>query len=396
MTLRVRHLVTPSLITVSLLLASGPIPLRAQTAQEKAEKDKQEKARLEKALAALPHPQSVADFTALPHLSVRNQDQSWICWSFAMSSFLETEMKRTGREPMRLSVIYPEYCMFLEKAKRFVATKGESRFAPGELFSGVLETARLYGEMPAAAYEGEKLGGIQYSQMPLYDEVENFAQRIKKEGTWDEALVLKQFREILDRHLGAPPAKFVYNHKDYTPKTFLNEVVNLPLDKYVLVTSFQYAPFNQFTELKVPDNWRHNANFFNVPLDLFAQSVKNAVSRGYSVAMDIDFTEPGYELTKRYAFVPEYQVPKAGLTQAKREEGFASGDTTDDHLIQILACKKFGTEDWILAKDSWPTAWEEGSLRGYFFLHDSYIRTKVLAFLTHRDAIPEITALLPK
>jgi hypothetical protein len=33
-----------------------------------------------------------------------------------------------------------------------------------------------------------------------------------------------------------------------------------------MLTSFESAPFNTFTELKVPDNWRHNTNFFNIPL----------------------------------------------------------------------------------------------------------------------------------
>ena len=378
--------------TFALILTLAPSILFSQTPPENPELKKQEKAKLEAAIAVMPHPQALSDFTMISHLPTMNQDQSWICWSFGQSSFLESEMKRLGREPVRLSVMYPVYCGFLEKAKRYVRTKGESRFAPGGLFTDVMETVKNYGDIPAAAYEGVKLGGIQYNQNPLYDEVDAFAQQIKKEGTWDEAAVMKQLCVILDKHLGAPPAKFTYNHKEYTPQTFATKVINLPLDQYVLVTSWNYAPFNQFTELKVPDNWRHNANYFNVPLDVFYQSIKKAITGGYSVTLDFDFTEPSYELTKRYAFVPDYQIPKAGLTQAKREEGFVSGNTTDDHLLQLVSYKNFGGEDWFLAKDTWPTAWEEGSLHGYFFVHESYMKMKVLAFMAHRGALPDIPA----
>ncbi|MCU0412350.1 MAG: hypothetical protein MUF82_07455, partial [Bacteroidetes bacterium] len=82
-------------------------------------------------IASKAHPESVSDFKALPHLSSLNQDTTLICWSFATSSFIESEMKRLGMEPVRLSVVYPMYCVFLEKAKRFVETKGSSRLSPG-------------------------------------------------------------------------------------------------------------------------------------------------------------------------------------------------------------------------------------------------------------------------
>jgi bleomycin hydrolase len=232
-----------------------------------------------------------------------------------------------------------------------------------------------------------------YNHNALYLELSNFMHEIKEKEKWEEPTVLKNIRNILNKHLGAPPEKFTYNGKEYTPASFFSNVISLPLEQYLIVTSFQYAPFNQFIELKVPDNWKHNTNYFNVPLNLFYSSLIRAITNGYSAAIDLDNSEPSYRMTKQYAFVPEFDVPKDSITQTKREEEFQSGATTDDHLMHIISYKRFNTEDWFLAKDSWRIAWE-GSNHGYFFLHESYIKMKVLAYIVHQDGVPEIARLL--
>ena len=159
-----------------------------------------------------------------------------------------------------------------------------------------------------------------------------------------------------------------------------------------MVTSFLYAPFNHFIELKVPDNWKHHTKYFNVPLDLFTCALQDAINRKYTVAIDIDNSESSYRTTKQYAFIPEFDISKDSLTQSMRESLFYSGTTTDDHLVHVVSHKLFGSENWYLIKDSWQAAWKRPN-EGYFFLHESYIKLKTLAFFVHRDAVPEITKL---
>jgi len=112
------------------------------------------------ALATVPHPKSATDFQPVPHLACLNQGRTYVCWSFATASFLESEMARLKLESARLSVIYPVYCGYLEKARRFVRTQGESRFAAGDLFTGVFDVCREYGAMPAAVYDKPSAGGV--------------------------------------------------------------------------------------------------------------------------------------------------------------------------------------------------------------------------------------------
>ncbi len=348
---------------------------------------------LQACLQKLPHPSAVSDFRPIAHLSSENQDTTLICWSFSTSSFVESEMERLGMPPVRLSVIYPMYCVFLEKARRFVEEKGDSRFSPGDLFAGVLDIVRQYGAMPAAAYEGVKDPHTIYNHAALYRDLDQLMRSVKQMQEWAADGVVARVRTILDRHLGAPPATFRWDGKEYTPRSFADSVVRLPWDQYLLVTSFTYAPFGEFVALKVPDNWKHNANFFNVPLDQFETSLRGAIERGYTVAIDADISEPSYEQTKQYAFIPTTDIPADSLTQGMRERLFDSGATTDDHLMHVVSYRAFDGQDWYLVKDSWRTAWE-GPNRGYMFFHSSYIRMKVLAYLVHRDAVPEIARMI--
>jgi bleomycin hydrolase len=344
-------------------------------------------------LERTPCPKSVADFQPLPHLPCLNQGKTYVCWSFATASFLESEMARLKLDSVRLSVAYPVYCAFLEKARRFVRTKGESRFAAGDLFTGVFDVCREYGAMPAAVYDKPAAGGL-FDQTRLYAELDSLMAEVKAHERWNETRVLSQVRKILNRHLGEPPKTFSYSGKTYTPKSFLAEIVRLPWNEYLMLTSFESAPFGAFTELKVPDNWRHNTNFLNVPLAVFYDALKGALRSGCSAAIDLDNTEPSYKTTGRYCVIPDFDIPAGSISQAARELRFLSSATTDDHAIHMIGFSTFGGEDWFLAKDSGKAVWRDGN-QGVLFLHGPYVKLKVLAYLVHRDGVPQATALLP-
>lgn len=340
-------------------------------------------------VASLPHPTSVEEFQTPFHFAPLNQDTTSVCWSFATTSFIESEMQRVGLKPVPLARMYPVYCIFLEKARRFVETKGASRFAPGDLFSGVLTIVRKYGLVPQEAYRGQTRACETFNHDSLYAELEGLMKSVKQQGLWDEAAVLGKTKVILDKHLGAPPASFEFDGSTYTPASFRDKVVRLPWDDYVTVTSFLYQPFGRYIELRVPDNWMHLTSYFNVPLDQFYASLKEAIRHGYTAAIDADISEPSYRETKEFGIIPPFDIALSGVSQESREFRFRNGSTTDDHLMHIIGFRTFGDQDWFLVKDSWQTAFD-GPLHGYVFFHASYIKLKILAYLIHRDAVPAI------
>lgn len=177
----------------------------------------------------------------------------------------------------------------------------------------------------------------------------------------------------------------------YTPQSFAAEVVNLPWNDYILITSFEYAPYYTFTRLEVPDNWKREASYLNLPLNDFVEAVNNSTARGFGVAADIDFSEPEYQSGTGIVVVPESDIASDKITSAEREVRFHSGFTTDDHLVHIVGSARSGDDRWYLVKDSWRTMWDTAmsSHPGYFRMHESYLRLKVLALLVHKDAVPE-------
>jgi bleomycin hydrolase len=345
------------------------------------------------ALEQLPHPGQAEDFHEAPHLAGLNQGNSSVCWSYATSSFVESEMARLHRPSVRLSVMYPVYCEFLEKTRRYVRMKGDSRFDPGDLFTGVTEACQLYGALPASAYDTQTPAHLP-DHSRLYTDLRKLMQELKRNDQWDESLALSNVTRILNQRLGEPPGTFSFNGQSYTPQAFRDDVVGLPWSDYVLITSFETGPFNAFTEFKVPDNWHHNTNYLNVPLPAFYDAFKQAIRSGYSVAVSMDNSEPSYRFTGRYCFIPAGDLPASGITQALREQQFQGGATTDDHAIHILGYRQVGGEDWFVAKDSCNTTWRDYN-QGRLFLHSSYVKLKVLAFMVHRDAVRSLVAGLP-
>ncbi len=340
-------------------------------------------------------PGSLALFNPIYHLPPVNQDTTNACWSFSTLSLIESEMYRINGKSIKLAVMFPVYHAFLEKGKYFVETKGKSRFSPGDLFPTVLEIIQTYGIMPDEAYQGQVAFSGKYNHKALESEIEDLKDEIIARDTWQKEEILKNLTKILDKYLGRPPATFEYEGKQYTPLSFARQYVNLPWDDYLAVTSFLYAPFNKFVKLDVPDNWLGLTTYFNVPLDLFYLGMKDALSRGYSLAIDGDIGEPGRLGSMDVCYIPDYDIPGDYIDQAARDYRFNKKITTDDHLMHIVGYTNFKGEDWFLVKDSWRDAWE-GEFKGYFIYHADYSRLKVLAYLVHKDAIPQISGKLNK
>ncbi len=341
-------------------------------------------------LKKIHEPRSLAAFHIVPHTPPMNQDTTSACWAFATTSFLESEMQRLGRDSVRLSMMFPFFHAYVEKMRRFVQTHGHSRVAPGGLFPDVMQIVQKYGIVPYAVYTGLPKGHKRYNQRALYRAIDSLKNRVRELQIWDEDLVLQKTRLILYRYLGVPPQSFSYKGTMYTPRSFLKKVVRLPWQNYLMVTSFEYAPYFQFTELRVPDNWARNDRYFNVPLNLFYNSLKKALQRGYPVAFDADISEPGRVGQYDVSFIPPYDIPGKFIDAQAREYRFKNHCTTDDHLMLFLGYRRLHGDDWFLVKDSWRDAWQ-GKFPGYFLDHGDYVKLKVLAFLVNKNAVPEIT-----
>jgi bleomycin hydrolase len=338
-------------------------------------------------------PAKPGDFTELFHLPPVRQGKTGTCWSFAAASLLESELRRLGKAEVKLSEMFIAYWEYVEKARRFIREKGDSFLGQGSEPNSALERVRQYGIVRETDYPGLPAGKTEHDHGPLFGEFRDYLQGLKTRRDWDEARAIAGVRAILDRRLGQPPETIMVDGLARTPKQFLEESLGLNPADYVSFISFAYLPFYAKGEYKVPDNWWHCRDYHNLPLYEFSLTLLRALRRGYSVALAMDFSEPGYYGEIGIAVVPSFDIPRNFIDQSSREYRFVSGSSTDDHAVHCVGYKE-GKDVWYLIKDSWENAYWSGH-KGYYFYRDDYIKLKCLMFMVHKDAVKEVLAKFP-
>jgi len=314
------------------------------------------------------------------------QDKTLSCWCFATISLLESELKRLYGQEVKLSEMYVVYWEFVEKASRFVRERGHSLFAGGSEPNAVIERMRQYGAVRATDYTGLLPGKTEHDHSQMFEEMKGYLDDCQRRNFWDEEKILAEIKKILNKHMGEPPERIVVDGRLITPREFVTHILRIPLDDYVAVMSFKYIPFYTRGEFRVPDNWWHSQEYYNLPLDEFYQAILTSIRKGYSLAISVDFTEPGNSGEHNVAVIPTFDIPGDYIDQESREFRLANSSTTDDHVLHLVGYKETAKNTWFLMKDSWWTAYV-GPVKGYFFHRDDYLRLKALAFLVHREAI---------
>ncbi|MCD4692959.1 MAG: C1 family peptidase [Calditrichales bacterium] len=323
------------------------------------------------------------------HFEPIRQDTAGTCWAFSTTSFFESEIYRLHSKKIKLSESYTVYWEYIEKARRFVKEKGDSKFAQGSEANAVLERIKQYGCVPQEVYTGLINGLKKHNHDSLYDEMDDYLQFIEENNYWDEKIVLNNLKQILNKYLGEPPAGFDYQGKSYTPVSFRDEVCQLNMDDYVDFMSTLKTPFYTTGEFEVEDNWWHSDVYHNIPLDVFYKAIKNAIKNGYSLETGGDVSEPGRNRWEDIAIIVPWDLAQKDINQYSRELRIYNKTTEDDHGIHLVGYTKKDGRDWFLIKDSGSSA-HYGEYKGYFFFRDDYVKLKILTFMVHKDAVKDI------
>ena len=357
--------------------------------KKKKETEKKARKDLISSLPAGTYPGSPDIFDAPFHFKPQPQFMTGTCWSFAAISFLESEVARITGKKIKLAELYPVYWEYVEKAREYVRTRGASVFYEGSQLNSVTRMYGLYGAVPLAAYKGVVEADGRHDHQRLHREMSGYLKHVKATNQWDEAMIIAHIRAILDRHLGAPPETFEFEGATYTPKEFMDKVLNLDPTAYVEFMSTTREPMWTQAEFKVTDNWWHSTNYWNVPLADFYKAVFDATKAGYTVGIGGDVSEPGKVPKLDIAFVPSFDIPAKLIDQKAREYRIQNHSTGDDHGIHLLSFKRFKGHDWFLIKDSGRSA-RKGKHHGYYFFRGDYIKLKMLTVMVHKDAAKKL------
>jgi bleomycin hydrolase len=328
-----------------------------------------------------------------------SQGNTGTCWCFSTTSYFESEIYRLTKQKVKLSEIYTVYWEYVEKAREYVRTRGISAFAEGSEANAVTRIWSMYGIVPEDSYTGLLKGQVYHNHAQMFDEMNSYLKSVKASNAWNEAVVLETIKSILNSYLGTPPAKVLIDGKEITPMDYLKNVIKVNVDDYVDVTSLMEKPYYTQIEYKVPDNWWHSAEYYNLPLDIYMKVIKEAIRKGYTIAIGGDVSEAGFETMTQVAMIPTFDIPSEYIDENARQFRFSNNTTTDDHGLHIVGYVEKDGKDWYLVKDSGSGSRNVGKQSksfGFYFFQEDYIKLKIMDFMIHKDMLKDYLQMFIK
>lgn len=334
-------------------------------------------------------PLSIDQFTICKANGPMSQDVTNTCWSFATTSYFESEIYRQTGQIFKLSEMYTVYWEYVEKAKQFVDQRGESNFAEGSEPNAVSRIMREYGAVPQELYTGLLEGQIYHFHSEMFKEMETYLASVKMNNAWNKSETIETIKSIMNHYMGKPPITVKVNEKEVSPQNYLKEILKLNLDEYVNVTSILEKPYWKKIEYPVADNWWHSPDYYNLPLDDFMNVIKRSTRNGYTISIGGDISESGIDCKAQVALVPSYDIPSEYIDENARQFRFTNKSTTDDHDMHLIGYMEKNGKNWYLMKDSQDGARETLASKnfGYFFYHEDYIKLKMMVFMVHKDML---------
>jgi bleomycin hydrolase len=341
----------------------------------------------------LSYPTSVDQFTTVWKENPISQGNTGTCWSFSTTSYFETEVYRLTKQTVDLSEIYTVYWEYVEKAKRFVAEKGNSNFDEGSEANALNRIIKMYGAMPANQYIGLLQDQKFHNHSVMVEEMKTFLASIKRDQNWNEEFVIATIKSILNSYLGSPPSTVIIAGKTMSPQDYAKNVLKLNMDDYIDVISLMEKPYYTQMMYNVPDNWWLDNTYYNVPLDTFMNIIKRSIKSGYSLSIGGDVSEAGLIREKNLAIVPTFDIPSDYIDENARQFRFSNKTTTDDHGMHLVGYNNIDGKDWYLIKDSSAGSRNIASDSknfGYYFFSDDYIKLKMIDFMVHKDMVKNL------
>jgi len=340
-------------------------------------------------LSGKSYPTDPKNYTQYWHNPPLSQGRTGTCWSFASTSYMESEVYRLTGAKVKLSEIYFVYWEYVERAKYFVKTRGDMYFAEGSEANAVIKNMRLYGAVPASAYSGKLKGQKFHDHEAMEKELSSYLKLVKDQNAWNEEAIISTVKNILNFYLGEPPQKVMVKDAEYTPLEYVEKVLQLKPMDYFSFMSTKSQTYNQKGELMEPDNWWHCKNYYNIHLDDFLSTIKSAVTYGYTVSICGDVSEPGYDRFAKVGMIPTFDIPADYIDEDSREYRLNNQTTFDDHCIHLIGYQVVDGKYWFMIKDSGAGGFDADP-KGYRFLSEDYIKLKIIAFMVYKTAAKEV------
>lgn len=310
---------------------------------------------------------------------IKDQQATGDCWSFATTSFIETEAMRLGKKPVVLSPMFFVRPTYINKAENYIRRNGASAFTEGDLTFSVLRAYKEYGAIPESVYSGKSDSDTKHDHADMNKSLLEKARfYVNSHGDLTPQLYRNEIDKILTQTLGKVPDTFTYDGKEFTPKSFSKEMIGINPEDYIEITSYTHHPFYTKFNLEIEANWNNNL-YLNLPINDFSTVIDNALLNNYSVCWDGDIYE-GY----KDGFA-KLDNPKT-ITQQIRQEAFDNRTTEDIHNMHIIgmAAVEKGNTFYIIKNST-----DNNDCGGYLYMSKNYLLLKTISVLVNKKAIPK-------
>ncbi len=325
--------------------------------------------------AALPF----CDSMVVASTPVKHQGRSGSCWAFGGTALLESDILRRGGDTCDLAEMWIVRNAYLEKAVRYVRTRGASPISEGGELHDATELAARYGVVPQELYGGGTDGG--YDHRALVRALRRnawwiVATRQYRDEGWQE-----RFEKVLDKHLGAAPERFAAGGMEHTPESYA-AALGLDSAKFRHFTSLAHRPYGSSFAVEVADNWM-GGKAENVPVDTLVALIDSALVRGYTAGWCGTTTDEGFQWRRGVAGVRRGEE----ITAESRRRAFDTQQLRDGHVMQIvgIAVRDDGAV-FYKAKNSWG---EENPYGGYIYMSRNYLKKNTILLTVDRRAVPD-------
>ncbi len=349
----------------------------------------------------------------VPASPVKDQYKSGTCWSFAATSYIESELLRFGYDTLDISEMFFVNHAYRDKANRYVRLHGSTNFGPGGQAHDVLNVVEQYGFVTEHEYPGLLKGEPKHKHGELDAVLKAYLDAVIKNPDGKLSLVWPDaYSSLLNVYMGSLPVSS-------DPEKIQSEKLypRFNPEDYVELTSYSHHPYYTTFDLEIPDNWSHD-RYYNLPAGELYEVAEYAIRNGFSVCWDGDVSDKGFSHGNGVAIVPEkdqkasqgterlrwekltekekaaelYNFKNPGkekeITQQMRQEAFDNYQASDDHLMHLtgLVSDQNGTI-YFVTKNSW--AANSNSTGGYLNMSAAYFMLNTIAIMVHKDAIPD-------
>ena len=362
--------------------------------------------------------------------SITDQQSSGRCWMFSGLNVLRANFaQRTDSLTVDFSQAYLFFWDQFEKANLMlqgVIDTGKkpiddqrvqfffhSPIGDGGTFCGVADLAEKYGLVPSevmpesfSSDNTSKARSLIASKLREYGlQLREMVQKDKKPASIEKAKtrMLSQIYHMLQYTIGEPPAKFTFAFKDkngkaltkakeYTPKSFYQEVVGEPLNgSFIMAMNDPRRPYYKTYEVEYDRHTYdgHNWKYVNLPMDDIEEMAIASLKDGcklyssYDVGKMLD-RKRGYADTENFDYGALFGTT-FGMDKAQRISTFDSGSTHAMTLSAVDLDSKGKAVKWKV-ENSWGASWGQ---QGCLIMTDRWFREYMFRLVVNKKYVSD-------